>query len=205
VKRATCYEQLETLLQKDFIVRTPIGKRMFYSAKNPKKLQDIMKSRYATFESAIEEMTRRYEKSTHKPGIMFYEGKREIRTIYEDMFKTVGDTYSIFPPAAFFEHFTERDYDELDVTLSSHAFKSRDLIIRDAHFKRFVQHIQEKNHDGRKVTKNLPDSFKSNVDVLIYHDKVALISLRDLSALVIECKDIAELFKSMHQTIWKEL
>ncbi|MDO8576601.1 MAG: hypothetical protein Q7R90_04800 [bacterium] len=42
------------------------------------------------------------------------------------------------------------------------------------------------------------------MDVLISSDKVALISLRDLSAIVIENKDIAELFRNMHSFMWKE-
>jgi sugar-specific transcriptional regulator TrmB len=204
IKRPTCYQHIETLLAKDLILRTPVGKRTFYNAVSPRKLLSSMRERYVALESSIEDMMLQYDESTHKPRVMFYEGKREIKNIYEDIFKTIGDTYSIFPPAAFFKNFTEHEYDEYDAMIGSHAFKSKDLIIKDAHFKP-VMRIRNKNLNENKITKALPDSFKSNVDVLIYHDKVALISLRDLSALVIESKDIAELFKSMHQTIWKEL
>ena len=56
-----------------------------------------------------------------------------------------------------------------------------------------------------KSDKKLPDWFTSNVDVLIFKDKVALISLSDLSAIVIENKDIADLFVHMHQYMWKTL
>ncbi len=37
IKRATCYEHLEQLLQKGFVTRVPIGKRTYYSAVSPDK------------------------------------------------------------------------------------------------------------------------------------------------------------------------
>lgn len=202
IKRPTCYQYLDVLLAKDFVVRIPVGKRMYYGAASPKKILALAKKRFEVFETAVEEMSKQHEESTNKPKVVFFEGKRELKNIYEDLFKTVGDIYSIFPPAAFFENFTEREYDEFDNSISQYAIKSKDLIVDDKYFKQ-VDQIRKKNGTENKVTKKLPESFKSNVDVLVYDNKVALISLRDLSAIVIESKDIAELFKSIHSTIWR--
>ncbi len=204
IKRATCYQYIDLLLSKDFIIRVPVGKRMLYSAVSPKKVMLAARKRYALFETGMEEMTKQYDESTHKPRIVFYEGKREIKNIYEDLLKSVGDIYSIFPPKAFFENFTEQEYSELDQSISQYALKSKDLIVGDKYFRQ-VERIREENGNENKITKKLPESFKSNVDVLMYKDKVALISLRDLSALVIESEDIADLFKNIHSHIWKSL
>lgn len=204
IKRATCYQYLDALLSQGFIVRVPIGKRMFYSPVNPKKILTAARKRYATFEKVVENMTKQYEESTHKPRVFFYEGKREIKHIYEDLFKTIGDVYSIFPPKIFFENFTEQEYDDFDSSISQHALKSKDLIVGDTHFRK-VEEIRKKNGMKNKITKKLPESFTSTVDVLIYNDSVALISLRDLSALVIENKEIATVLKNMHALIWKSV
>jgi sugar-specific transcriptional regulator TrmB len=203
VKRPTCYQYLDALLSKDFVVRIPIGKRMFYGAASPKKILASAKKRFSIFEAAVEEMSKQHETSTNKPKVVFYEGKRELKNIYEDLFKTIGDIFSIFPPAAFFENFTEQEYNEFDSSISQYAIKSKDLIVGDKFFKT-ADRIRKKNGMDNKLTKKLPESFKSNVDVLVYGNKVALISLRDLSAIVVESKDIAELFKSLHATIWRE-
>jgi len=206
IKRATCYEYLDQLLNKDFVVRVPVGKRMFYAAVEPKKVLNAFKKRAAHFEQKIGEMAVLHDTAVNKPRIVFYEGKREIKNIYEDIFKTVADVYSIFPPLSFFENFTEEDYDEFDKLISSYALKSRDLFVVDKYYKK-IKEIRDKNGaEGKnKLDKKLPTWFNSNVDVLIYADKVALISLRDLSAIVIENRDIAELFKSMHSFMWKSL
>ena len=204
IKRATCYEHLEILLQKDFVIRIPIGKRTYYGAVSPQKILSDFKKRTAIFETRIDELSRLHDAAVNKPRITFYEGKREIKNIYTDLFKTVGDTYSIFPAEAFFKSFSEKEYLEFEDTNSAHAFKTHDLFIA-GNYRKKLKEMREKNGHENKSDKMLPDWFTSNVDVLIFSDKVALISLRDLSAIVIENKDIAELFKHMHSFMWKAL
>ena len=204
IKRATCYEYLDLLLSKDFVIRVPVGKRMFYAAVEPQKILNDFKKKTALFEEKVHEMAKIHETAVQKPRVVFYEGKREIKNIYDDLFKTIGDVYSIFPPATFFENFTEQDYDDFDKSISQYSLTSRDLFVPNKHYKR-LQEIRAKNGSSKKISKKLPNWFTSNVDVLIYSEKVALISLRDLSAIVIENKDIADLFRNMHTFMWKSV
>ncbi len=204
IKRATCYEHLDTLLAKDFVTREPQGKRMFYSAVNPRKVFTTFQKKIAGMDENIQQMSRIHNEAVNRPRVMFYEGRREIKNIYQDLFKTIGDVYSIFPASTFFENFTEQDYDEFDKSISSYALKSRDLFVADKFYKR-IKEIRAKNGSENKVDKKLPPWFTCNVDVLIYSDKVALMSLRDLSAIVIENRDIAELFKNIHDFMWKSV
>ena len=204
IKRATCYEYLDLLLTKDFIVRVPVGKRTLYAAASPQRILGEYKKRARDVEDVLTELTVMHNKAIQKPKITYYEGKRDIKRIYEELSQTVGDAASIFPAASFFETFTEEEYDSFDKELTSHALKSRDLFVVDKYYKK-IKEIRAKNHTEGKLDKKLPSWFTSNVDVLIYADKVALISLRDLSAIVIENRDIADLFKNMHQFMWKAL
>ena len=204
IKRPTCYEYLDLLLLRGFVVRVPVGKRIFYSPVDPKKILAEFKKKAALLEKSVMEMSQMRDSAVNKPRVIFYEGRREIRDIYEDLFKTVGDVHSIFPPAAFFDNFTREDYDEFDKSLGQHAFASKDLIVADGHYKE-IKEIRDKNGSANKFDKKLPPWFTCNVDVLIYAEKVALISLRDLSGIVIENKDIADLSRNMHSFIWKSL
>jgi sugar-specific transcriptional regulator TrmB len=204
VKRATCYEYLDFLLTKDFIIRMPVGKRMFYAALEARKILGEFKKKAAHFEEKVAEMEQIHSTAVQKPNVVFYEGKREIKNIYQDLFKTIGDVRSIFPASSFFENFTAQDYEEFDKAISSHALKSRDLFVADKFYKR-IKEIRDRNGSANKADKKLPVWFRSNVDVLIFSDKVALISLRDLSATVIQNEDIAELFRNMHDFMWKSV
>ena len=202
IKRATCYEYIDSLLGKGFLLREPVGKRMYYSAVRPQKVLADFRKKTALLEASVEEMAQIQEEASNVPRVTYFQGKRELQKIYEDLFKTIGDVYSIFPPASFFQSFTEEEYDEFDKAISAHALRSKDLIVGDRHYKK-IKEIRAKN-GGLKADKRLPSWFTSNVDVLIFSDKVALMSLRDLSAIVIENKDIADLFRNMHQFIWKD-
>ena len=202
IKRATCYEYLDLLLKRDFVVRVPVKKRILYTAASPQKILAGYKRQSREVEEVLRELNAMHDKAIHKPKVTFYEGKREIRAIYQDIFKTVGDAASIFPAGTFFEHFTEKEYDDFDKEISSHALKSRDLFVADKYYKK-IKEIRVKNGLANKLDKKLPSWFTCNVDTLIYADKVALISLRDLSAVVIENRDIAELFKNVHAFMWK--
>ena len=204
IKRATCYEHIDSLLIRDFVTREPVGKRTFYAAVEPRKVFNAYRKRISKIEGPILEMSTSHEHSVNRPHVIFYEGKRQLRTIYDDLFKTVGDVRSIFPAATFFENFTEQDYDEFDKAISQYALKSKDLFVADKYYKK-IKEIRDRNGSDNKFDKRLPPWFTCNVDVLIYSEKVALISLRDLSAIVIENKDIADLFRNMHEFMWKDL
>ncbi len=201
-KRATCYEYIDELLSRDLTIRTPVGKRMYFSASHPRTILSEIKKRAASFEEKLPELVEMHDKAAQKPKVTFFEGKRELRRIYDEMFKTVGEVHSIFPPAAFFQSFTEEEYSEFDSAIGEHAIKSKDLFVADRFYKK-IKEIRDKNGTDNKVDKKLPPWFRSNVDVLIYSEKVALVSLRDLSAIVIENKDIADLFRNLHEGLWR--
>jgi len=201
VKRATVYEYINTLLLKDFIVRVPVGKRMFYSATNPKKILANFENKKKSLEASMDEMLGLFNESIDKPKVLFYEGKRELRKIYDDIFQSMGDTYSIFPPKSFFSNFSEREYAEFDKVIKSNSFKMKDLMVQQEGLKKVLA-IREKQEHKDQQTKILPKWFESNVDVIIYENKVALISLGNLSAIVIENKDIGDFFKNIHKFLW---
>ncbi len=204
LKRATCYEHVAALLAQDFIMRVPIGKRTLYAAQDPEKVLQAVQLKTAIFASKVKELSAIHAQTTNKPRVTFHEGKRELRAIYEDLFKTMGDTYSIFPAEAFFKNFSDEEYNNLDKQNSAHAMKTHDLFIADPKLFKKLNALREKNEGfEHKHAKRLPDWFTSNVDMLLFKDKVALISLRDLTAVVIENQDIAELLKNMHTFIWK--
>lgn len=202
LKRPTCYDYIDELLSKDLVTREPYGKRTYYSAAEPLRVLRDFKKRIATVEGAFLEMSAAHEHAANKPKISYFEGKRQLKIIYDEMFRTVGDVRSIFPTGTFFQHFTEKEYDEFDKAISQYSLKSKDLFLADKYYRR-IKEIRARNGAANKLDKRLPPWFTCNVDVLIFNDKVALMSLGDLSAVVIENKDIAELFRNMHEFMWK--
>src|SRR3989338_9387234 len=90
IKRATCYEYIDLLLKENFIERLPIGKRMYYSAVEPKKVLQSFKKRALLFEKTMSEMERVHDAAVNKPRVVFYEGKRA------DAQKNYGTFYKLW-------------------------------------------------------------------------------------------------------------
>jgi len=202
IKRPTCYHYIELLLEKDYIKKIPTGKRMLYLAEDPKKILIDLKSKLHDFEQNLDELREKYVENSQKTKIIFYEGKKSIKKIYQDSFKSIGDIYSIFPPEAFLKHFTLDEYEKFELDISDHKFRIKDLVLTDSRFKD-ISKIKKRVKVDNKYTKKLPASFNSEVDVLIFGNKVALISLKDLSATVIENSSITDLFKNIHDFMWR--
>lgn len=202
IKRPTCYQHIEDLLRKGFVTREPSGKRIEYRANDPRAIFRDFKRQIVRTEGAILEMEGVHDQRIHKPHVSYYEGKQQIRMIYDDIFGRVGEIRSIFPAERFFENFSVQDYAELDRRMTDHAIQTRDLFVRDRHYRRIKEIRAKRGAEGKK-DKRLPAGFTCNTDVLIYGNRVALISFRDLSALVIENADIAEFFRTTHDFLWK--
>src|SRR3989344_4601829 len=56
IKRATCYEYLDLLLKKEFIIRMPVGKRMYYAAVAPEKILGRFKRNTHHIEKVLTEL-----------------------------------------------------------------------------------------------------------------------------------------------------
>ena len=82
-------------------------------------------------------------------------GKQSLNKIYERLFTTMGDTYSIFPPDTFFTHFSLDDFSTFDKENSAHAFKAKDLFVAGKNTKKFLE-LRKNNNFANKLHKVLP-------------------------------------------------
>src|SRR4051812_6580516 len=72
IKRATCYQYLDELLKRDFIIRAPVGKRILYSAASPQRILADHKRQSKDIEEVLSEINVMHEKAIHKPKVTFY-------------------------------------------------------------------------------------------------------------------------------------
>ena len=204
IKRPTCYEYIEEMLAKNYIHRVPVGKKFHYAATPPTKIVERIRSRIKKLDESLTDLNEIYSNSQQKPKVTFHEGKSGIREIYKDSFGTVGDALSIFPADEYFKQYSFEEFTENERLIADTKFKSKDLIIDGKAFKKVDTFLKELGNNN-KIIKRLPSEFKTSVDVLVYGSKVALISLKNTSAVVIDNQEIAELFTTIHTHLWKSL
>jgi len=207
IKRTTVYEYIESLSISGLIYKTVDGKRVSYCLENPRKIAGLLdeqkrkiEERKRKIEKVIPELESLYSATFQKPNVSFYEGREGIKKVYQQIFNTHKNIYSMFSPDNFFKLFTPKENHELIMSLYDNGGMLYSLVektennletLNDPEYKKFIK------------SKQLPEGFKFETNLLVVDDTVAFISLKNLIGVIIKDKSIAELQKNFINLIWK--
>jgi sugar-specific transcriptional regulator TrmB len=199
IKRPTVYHHIDDLVKKDFIQQTVSGKRTLYMAQNPQKIISSLDEKRKSIEQMLPQLQSLYQSSAKQPKIRYYEGKEGLKRIYEEIFNTSGAVYGIFSPAAYFKIFTLEENAQLFNLLKEKGGRIYDLVERGEGSEKLVKQEYRKN-SGR--VKFLPEDFKITTDILVTGSKVAMISLTNLTGVLIDNKEIADTQRALLKAMW---
>lgn len=207
IKRTTIYEYTESLSGAGLVHKTVEGKRIFYCLENPQKIMGLLdeqkrkiEARKRELEKVIPELESLYSASFQKPNFSFYEGKEGIKKVYQQIFNTHKNIYSMFSPNSLFKLFSVEENHELLMILYNNGGVLHSLvektennlkILNNAEYKKFVK------------SKQLPEGFHFETNLLVVDDTVALISFKNLIGVIIKDQAIADLQKNFINFIWK--
>jgi sugar-specific transcriptional regulator TrmB len=199
IKRPTAYVVLEQLYAKNFVIKTYHNKKAFYSAEKPDILLRALKEKQNLLEEALPLLQARMSSSKIKPKIRIYEGRRGIEQVYDEMMGVA--VVNLFGSR---RYLSEETFGNLESKLKN-IIKSKDIYVRDLQTDDpkdldFSFAAQGKNYEARIVPKELG----LYIDGGIYDDNVAIISIKkELFAVVIESKEVADTFRSLFELAWK--
>lgn len=198
VKRPTAYVVLEQLYAKNFVVKTYHQRRAFYSAEKPDIILRALKEKEDLLEQTLPLFHARMATSKIKPKIRIYEGRSGIEKVYDEIYAS--------PSVCLFgslknlsEEFTGRA-DKLKEIIKSKDIHVRDLLTHDPKDLDFGFAAIGRNYEGRVV----PKEFDLYIDGAVYGDQVAILSIKkELFAVIIESKEVADTFRSLFELAWK--
>lgn len=202
LKRPTLYLVIEELLNKKLIYKISKGRRTFYHAEHPEKIAQELKNKLTEIEKIIPELETIYKHPLPKPRIRFYEGKEGLKTVYQEIASSSANVFTCVSIEKFFQFFSEEEIVELFKLAQENETKFNDLLEQSEVAKKYVKAEYRK---GLGPTKFLPPDFKLSTDILIYANKVAMISFDNLVAVVIENQAIAETQKRFLKFLWFHL
>lgn len=204
IYRPAIYKHLPELLEKGLVSKVKVGKRTMYIAENPERIQSLVGSLASQLEENMSELSRLYEGSQQRPIIRYYEGKKAIQGIYEEMirrskrgdaiyryesprnFQAVGNYY----PRLYWQRSTgpTGEIEKYVITNEATSSKRRERLWRH--------------------TKSIPasfDSFDYNITQLIYKDTVAFIDFDTETATVIQNRRFADFQLKLFRLLFKKL
>lgn len=201
LKRPTVYLVIDELLDKDLIVAIPKGKKTYYKAEPPEELITRLEERKKEIEKIMPELKSLYKKSSKQPRVRFYEGKDKLYKIYEEIFKA-EEVWAMFSPDRFLTVFDNKDNEHFFRILIRHGGVIYDMVEDTKKAREFVQ---AKYRMGSSEVKFLPKDFKLATDILVFDNKVAMMSFENVIGIIIEDENIARAQKSNLQFIWDHI
>jgi sugar-specific transcriptional regulator TrmB len=198
IKRPTAYVILEQLYAKNFVIKTYHQRRAFYAAEKPDIILRSLKDKEDLLKQTMPLFYARMAQSKIKTKIRIYEGRSGIEKVYDEIYAS--------PSVCFFGSIKNLSdefnghIDKLKDIIKSQDINVRDLLTEDPKDIDFGFAVIGRNYEGRVV----PKEFDLLIDGAIYGNQVAILSInKELFAIIIESKEVADTFRSLFEFAWK--
>jgi HTH-type transcriptional regulator, sugar sensing transcriptional regulator len=200
LKRPTVYLVLDELREKSLILEIPKKTTTFYVAEQPEKILEDLRKKEELFSQVLPSLKALDNKSAQKPVVKFYEGKAELRKLYED--DILQSPEIIFYGVAmsdFIRDFRSTFEKARKVIFKQNNTKLREIWNSDVLSKNYAKQNQSESWQIRL----LPKELQFEGDNAIWQNKVAIISLKNYVAMVIESADVAKTHIAMFELAWQ--
>ncbi|NIO23280.1 MAG: hypothetical protein GTN38_04615 [Candidatus Aenigmarchaeota archaeon] len=197
--RSTTYEIIRRLIETgmiNYVIKA--GKRQF-EATDPEKFLDVMREREDKFKRILPELKKKKDIAKIKQEAYVYDGVKGVKTIFEDVLKTLGkgDEYLIFGAG---EPVPMHDY--LRIFELRRSRKKIPMKIVFSEGAKLIDYYRKVPYTKVKV---LPEENMTPSEVEIYGDKTAIILWGEKPmAFVIENKEVADSFRKYFNLMWEQ-
>lgn len=201
LKRPTVHEVLKQLSQRgiaEFFVR---GSTRYYSVQSPREFLESKQQLLGKLNAALPSLLALQNKMTHKPKIMFFEGREEMRKLYLDVLEAKGEILNYFLPEKcyaclgkdwLFENYLhERIRRKIPIRVIMPNSAEAMSLQKSA-----VEHLRQ--------VRILPESsLHFNNEIYIYNNKINTFSFDEELALQIESQDMTETQRVIFELAWR--
>ncbi len=197
--RTTINLILKHLVERGFIGKTLIKKRVHYLAEPPDKILGHLKELLKYGEEILPELEARYNQSEHKPRIVFYEGVNAVQKVYDDTLATKPTEILEWNTDAYFagKQHVDRHYIAKRMKLGIKAKR-----IAGSGSKWDTHH---RHYDSSELAETIivpRDLFWPEIEVNIYGNKVAFLNYAENISVIIESKAIASAMRQAYHLSW---
>lgn len=201
--RVQIYRLLPYLIETGFIFEVIKGKRKFYQAAHPEKINEEYKKIFENNKPIIENLEQKYEQSEKKTTIKFNKWLKWIQNIYNDIINSCNKW------DVFYRITSEKDVEKINNYYIPKDYKEkrdkkwieRYIIMSD----KTAQEKKPKLEREIKIIDSKKENFDDNIIFTIYADKVSFIDFNTETSILIESKEIAEFQKKIFKLLFKKL
>lgn len=198
--RPATYAAIEALIKKGLLSSQKRGKRRFYTAEPPERLVSYAESQAKLFNDKIKDLAAlvqdlKYIQHGERPTVRFYEGLEGLKSILQEI---VSDKPEVTLEIA--------NMDAVSAVLSPTERQAvqKILIKNKSRGRAFLSGEVAKVRPGVKVRILPKDSFSFFGDLVIFGDKIAMVTFKDkIIGAVVENKILADTWRVLFELAWK--
>jgi sugar-specific transcriptional regulator TrmB len=199
--KTTCYEVLEKLREKGFVSTYQKNKSRCYIANNPTKALAIAKEKIAELEKHSPQLCALFANTKNIPVVRVFQDKKQIGLVFREILDEAKELYGFASADDVL-----KELDKYHTKFLEERVRRKipiKLILNDTPTARERQRI---GPGSLRTVKLVPRLYEYHSLVYIWNDKVALISLsQNLTAVVIQCKELANIQLTMFKHLWERL
>lgn len=202
IKRTTCYDILFDLIKMGLVLETSQGKKRLFIGEDPEKIKKDLENKEKLFSDILPHLKSIHNISGAKPKIRFYEGKEGLKEVYNDILKYSGEILAFTSEDvvnAFGREWAE-EYIKKRVKKGIHV---RNIAPETRIVHEFISRDREQLRASKLVDL---EKYPFSIEINIYgHSKVALMSSKEGTGLIIEGGEIYKTMKSIFELLWDNL
>jgi sugar-specific transcriptional regulator TrmB len=208
LKRSLVYKILDQLISLDLASRDK-GKVARFSPSHPSKIRDILDKKIQildvakkSLDSTLDGMISKFNLISGKPSVQFYEGKRGVQKLYDDIIHVQKDIYLFRSPY-------DEKHKDLTKILNTQITKQVQYSISTKAITPVPDErltvIYEKDVERLVERRNISESeFSIPAQIIVYENKVGITSYKKgIFTTIIDNKDISDTFKKIFDQLWK--
>lgn len=198
LKRSSTYEILRSLEEKGLVSYYIKRNRRRYSAASPDRLLSILTNRKTALEGLMPELMSVYHSKSPKPVVKFYEGLEGVRAAYEETLTAKSEILAYTQVE--WMHKTLPDYfPEYYQRRTKKGIKIKAIYAETPEAIRQHQFDKEVLRESVVLPQEL---FDIGLEINIFDDKVAFMSLKEKFGMIIHSQAIADANKKIYRLAW---
>lgn len=208
VNRSSCYQTLSKLFNKGFVAQINKGSTSYFTATKPQVVLEQLKYKQDKFSNNIIKLSETFKyferkhahNITKKPKVSFFQGTEGVINIMEDTltaksiiraYASLEELIDMIPE--YFKNYYERR-------------TAKNIFVKSMYPASIRSYIHKtKDRQEMRETRLLPNEYNICLDLLIYDNKLAITSLKEKFALLVESEDIAAAQCKIFDIIWNNI
>ncbi len=205
VKRSTAYAYIESLMNKGLMSSFESGRKTYFAPESPKNIERLfdterknLDKRKEELQEVLPDLTQLFEGAGERPTMRFFTGKEGIITMREEVLLSKSKIVRVFFAAdAMVKLFSEAEREAYIKKRTASGIQVKLLYTRsDGPFTSEAPLYTERRYLDYK-------NMSLGADIVIYNDKVSLISLVGKPfGVIIQSREIAKSILTMFDLIW---